>query len=317
MALTGLHTDWQEGSYQNDRTLFVKQKENDKLLKGTDLSGLRPHQDSIPNQNPNWSIAIGYGYDLLKNDVATIKSDLASINVTLSAADETLLNDYHAGNKTKDEVLNGLTLTLTDESAASSLLGLKLSKYESALDTALGGSSQLLQSKERIAVLSLIYTMVDPVANKISNKIPKTIAAIKADNRAEAWYEIRYGSNADGQHATRRYQESDLFALYDTAGTTTDAEAKEIMRMYTRHKGEIVRYQISYPPTAANSNSIANDILPAYNHLVTTFATGKTIDNIIVGADIGDYLDTNPRDNIQGTDQNDLIFGEGGVDTIE
>ncbi|MEK6790996.1 MAG: hypothetical protein AABY45_04765 [Deltaproteobacteria bacterium] len=104
------------------------------------------------------------------------------------------------------------------------------------LDTALGNSSQLPLSKERIAVLSLLYTMVNPDSNKISKKIPATIAAIKNDNRAEAWYEIRYGSNRDRKHANRRYEEAHLFGLTDNTATYTDAEAKEILRMYIKHQ---------------------------------------------------------------------------------
>lgn len=62
MALTGLHTTWQYGSYQKDRDYNIKGYENAPLRDGTDFSGLKPHKDS----NSNWSIAIGYGYDLLK-----------------------------------------------------------------------------------------------------------------------------------------------------------------------------------------------------------------------------------------------------------
>jgi hypothetical protein len=60
MALTGLHTDWQQGSYKADRDYRLKVLEDNELRKGTNLKGLRPHLDKIGS-----SIVIGYGLDLL------------------------------------------------------------------------------------------------------------------------------------------------------------------------------------------------------------------------------------------------------------
>jgi hypothetical protein len=42
MPLTGLHTDWQKGSYSNDRNFIIKGYENAPLRDGTNLSGLNP-----------------------------------------------------------------------------------------------------------------------------------------------------------------------------------------------------------------------------------------------------------------------------------
>lgn len=221
MALTWLHRNWQNGSYQADRDLGLKLSENSDLYYGRNLSGLRPHRDSNPNKNPKWSIAIGYGYDLLKNSVLTIKSDLAKINVTLSAADETLLNDYHNGTKTKDDVINGLTLQLPSEAAASTLLGFVVSSFETQLDNRLGYT--MPESKERAALVSMVYNGGAGIIG------PKLTAAIANDNRAEAWFEIRYNSNADRSHASRRYTESNMFNLYNSA--FDEAGAKEVMRM--------------------------------------------------------------------------------------
>ena len=219
--------------------------------------------------------------------------------------------------------MNGLTLTLTDEPTATKLLGMKLTKYETALDTALGGHSQLADSKDRIAIISLLYTMVDPVADKISKKIPSTIAAIQNDNRAEAWFEIRYGSNGDGQHASRRYAEAHLFGLYDSGGTFTDPnEAKEVMRMYTWNKDAIRKYETAYPPSKYGYAGIDEDIKDAKNYLIANFATkvGMSIDGqVIVGAGLPSYayLEENRiMDELTGTDKNDLIFGERGSDIM-
>ncbi|MBI3399771.1 MAG: hypothetical protein HY026_11165, partial [Deltaproteobacteria bacterium] len=172
-------------------------------------------------------------------------------------------------------------------------------------------------SKEYVAVVSLFYN-----SEALVNSQRRLLAnAIINDNRAEAWFEIRYGSNADGQHATRRYAEADLFGLYDTAGTTTDAEAKEIMRMYTRHQTQetdatktIQYYEGRYSPSASGTNTITNNILPAYNYLITNYAPGATINNVIVGPEPGGYLGNGPI--LTGGTGNDLIIGGAGNDKI-
>ncbi len=249
MALTGLNTNWGSGFYLNDRDVFIKDRENYRLAHGTSFSGLRPHFDG--RDDGRGSIAIGYGFDLLVNDNTTINNSLTEANgqaTTLTAADITLLTQArarrNAGTATASYLVSvasqlSVSLTLISEPAATTLLDSRLIQYEAALDGALGGFGQLASSKERIAILSLLYTLTWPNANAIANKIPKTIKAIQNDNRAEAWYEIRYNSNADNKHAARRYQEANLFGLYDSGTLTADqqtAQAKEIMRMYTRYE---------------------------------------------------------------------------------
>jgi Ca2+-binding RTX toxin-like protein len=331
MALTGLHTDWEYGSYFNDRDWFIKVKENAPLANG-DLSGLHPHFDG--RMDGRGSIAIGYGFDLLVNDNTTINNSLTAANgqpTTLTAADITLLTEVRvrraAGTATADylrDVASQLSVSLVSEPAATTLLDLKLTQYETALDAALGGHSQLDNSKERIAVLSLIYTMVDPDGTKIANKIPSTRAAIINDNRAEAWYQIRYNSNPNGIHATRRYQEANLFGLYDTDfSNVKEAEAKEIMRMYTIHETKITSYEGQYSrPAGVPSINDDKGIGASKNYLIANFANGNTINGkVIVGAGLDSYayLGENindPESKLTGTENNDLIFGEKGNDTL-
>ncbi len=70
MALTNLHTDWTQGSYEADRDLSIKISENDPLRKQTldGLKKLKPYFDPLA-QNGG-SIAIGYGFDLLVHSKA-------------------------------------------------------------------------------------------------------------------------------------------------------------------------------------------------------------------------------------------------------
>ncbi|MDA8338471.1 MAG: hypothetical protein M0Z70_04130, partial [Nitrospiraceae bacterium] len=321
MALTNLHTNWENGSYANDRNKFLKEKENPNLAGGGSY-GLTPYFDG--------SIAIGYGYDLLVHTNAQINSLLTSMGMQpLSTADATLLDQaraqVNAGTATptylRDDVASQLTLTLPNEPVAAAMLDTMLNQYETALDTALGGHDQLGDSKERAAIISLLYTMTTPTSAAISATIPSTIKAIINDNRAEAWYGIRYGSNADGQHASRRYAEAHFFGLYDSGSTFTDPnEAKEVMRMYTKHKFEIVTYEINYPPSSnGNYASIDTDIAPAKNYLISTFGQGQSIGNVIVGKGLDSYVyqEQSSLDKIIGTTYNDLIFGEKGSDILD
>ncbi|GAA0745885.1 hypothetical protein GCM10009107_12770 [Ideonella azotifigens] len=78
--------------------------------------------------------------------------------------------------------------------------------------------------------------------------------ALKEGNRAEAWYQIRYGSNGgaspSGGVAARRYLESNIFGLYNGAqATEADAkqiEAKQIYGMLTQHRSEIFGYDAKW-----------------------------------------------------------------------
>ena len=331
MALTGLHTDWEEGSYLNDRNYFLGHEENQ--------TGpyTRPYYDG--------SIAIGYEFDLIEHiDPAgsEITAYLNSVNdalglegtqrVTLSQHDITLLIEARtATGERRRQIYRQLNLRFPSENYAATLFGIMLPEYESALDAALGGPAQLLQSKERIAIISLLYTMTNPTSASITNKIPATISAIQHDNRAEAWYEIRYNSNARNRNTARRYREANLFGLYDSGTLTADQETaqdKEIMRMYTIHELQETRpsmkmsaYEGAHSQKPAKT--IVQEIAPAKNYLVNNFALGNTIDGeVMVGKglvtydyplyDNGNYNDGN----LTGKDQNDLIFGEKGNDKL-
>lgn len=114
-------------------------------------------------------------------------------------------------------------------------------------------------SNERLALLSLAYN------SKVERGIPTALGpnlrrAVTNGDRAEAWYEIRYGTNPPGPPdrpgiANRRYRESDLFGLYNDAGALTEADAKTAYRMFTRHSPAILGYEAQFSPANANANS--------------------------------------------------------------
>jgi hypothetical protein len=337
MSLTGLtelHTDWEHGTnYQVERDWYLQQRENAGLSNSTDMSGLRPHFDG------GNSIAIGYGFDLLVRSDAEIRQYLGLLSdalglpegqrITLSGSDAALLRQARQTARptgTADEraetqeyvsgVASQLALNLRDEPAAALLLTIMLNRYEDALTAALGPETPLIQSHERIAVISMLYQRTAPTARAVSRTCgPDLLNALRNDNSAEAWYELRYNSDPYGNRGSRPRTESDYFELYD-AGDWTVEEAKEVMRMYTSHY--ILETDPARTPPQADINA---QVAPAKNYLINNFAHDVTINGwVIVGKGVESYKyleGADTADNIRCVDdKNDLIFGEKGADSL-
>jgi Ca2+-binding RTX toxin-like protein len=173
---------------------------------------------------------------------------------------------------------------------------------------------------------------------------PKLTRALLNDDRAEAWYEIRYNSGADA----RRFLEADTFGLYNVNATEIDYKAA--YRMLTRHRGAIfgsdgtagggddyeelnqsrLNTAISWGSTLNNPvRSLQGNLEEAYAFLRQEYITAKGIavniawDHIYVGEDATTawYQQSNPAwkeaDTLTGTPQNDLMFGESGDDILD
>ena len=133
-------------------------------------------------------------------------------------------------------------------------------------------------SQERTALVSLAYnSKVDPVTGIPTTLGSKLKAAVQNNDRAEAWYEIRYDTNKNALSASpprdasglakRRYFEADTFGLYGngvTPATLTDADAKGVFRTYTRHKDQINAYEALYANkvSAANTTTVSPSSTP-------------------------------------------------------
>jgi GH24 family phage-related lysozyme (muramidase) len=163
-------------------------------------------------------------------------------------------------------------ISLKTEANATTLLNVKIQTYETALSKSLG-KDNLLDSKERAAVISVIYNLTNATQEGIGKAIPSLITAIRNDNRAEAWYEIRYNTNggdskkkAGGGIANRRSSESNLFGLYDTLPPTAD-EAKKVIEMYLLHEKKITSEEKEFKAYEAYkdeyNNSIEKQLQPA------------------------------------------------------
>ncbi|MBZ0094469.1 MAG: hypothetical protein K8H75_03685, partial [Sulfuricella sp.] len=294
MTITGLHvltssTDaTSTTSYEYFRNEGIKQSENDPL-KNLVPGNLGLHADSVGH------LAIGYGYDLYARSAATSAATLAPYLVsgtTITARQIAYLEALRTGtalaltgdpldNKipTRQQVSDAWSnVTLASEVKATELLNAVAATFESKISSSLLGNS-----KERAAVISATYNVGGLGA------MPKLQAALESDNRAEAWFEIRYnlnGGTSESQGiANRRYRESNLLGLYGDPATLTDdqkiAESKNVVRVLDEHAVKITQEETQYPP-ASNADLVVNQIRPSVDMLISKFGLGQTFDGKVL-----------------------------------
>jgi Ca2+-binding RTX toxin-like protein/GH24 family phage-related lysozyme (muramidase) len=243
-----------------------------------------------------------------------------------------VMASYHATNSNVPATFS-ITTTQADN-IYQNIVG----TYESRVDNKISG---VADSYERVALVSLAYNSTSLIG-------PSLQSAILNDDRAEAWYQIRYQSNADTQHAKRRYYESDMFSLYKDRHDVTNKEAIDVYKMIERHSSQISSYDATYGeminthldayghPVNANHDydtsmlqdgkvdTFNEDIAPAHDYLESTYASGPAahgalIDNIWVDYTLLDPYDTDPtheQNAYSGTSGNDLIFTGAGNDVL-
>ncbi|MGH7255252.1 MAG: calcium-binding protein, partial [Nitrospirales bacterium] len=201
------------------------------------------------------------------------------------------------------QILTGATIPVTNGQP------LVIQGKEQRLDANLA-FSLAHDTKEYVALMSLFYNAESLVAAG-----SKLATAVINGKRADAWYEIRYQSNRGGLHTGRRIDESNLFGLYDSPELgVQEAEAKDVLRMYTAHREQIQAYEARHVEhfTVGGTTSIQFQLIGAKTPLINTYRQGQTIDgDVLVGQD-----DPNGSDGLIGTASNDLIFGEQGNDVI-
>jgi len=163
------------------------------------------------------------------------------------------------------------------------------------------------------------------------------MSAISTDDRAEAWFQIRYQSNGGNNKpgiAKRRYYESELFSLYDegiTAATISDPDAHKVYQMYAKNRSLILGYERDFGYMVAQAESayvtsvqtLTESLQPAADYLNSKYVTdtGFTQVNplsIQVAGDAGGSLQ-GVGTNDPFTDGNDLLIGSdvaGVIDTL-
>lgn len=239
--------------YVQCRNTVVKTFENPQLALGRNLAVMGNIVDVLGNPT------VGYGYDLTRHDLPTIQAAFtAACGGTLSPTAQAALEEigtWKAGHLTAAALCAWRPETpLFDDAAATRLLSQVLdSEYEGVLDRALARTAGLAvpRSRERAALLSLVYNGGGGMVG------PGLRGALAAGNRALAWWEIRYDSNAGnvGGLAVRRCFEGDLFGLYDDPATPTAAERQQIQALLAGHGPQMEAYDARFPTAVAQSNA--------------------------------------------------------------
>src|SRR5438128_935104 len=334
--MLSLHTNYQFGSYQLDRLALLQGLENATLRDNPTLvSELTTKCDRKD------SLGIGYGCDLLTHSNADIARLLAAAGLSyqdvgwgspdVKTTDLNLLDIYRGarssgllGNANKqfwDNRADKLSLQLPSELAARALLNAEADEKETLLTQSLATRGLILgESNERLALLSMVFNGgLGIFGSSLSQS--KLLNALETGNRAEAWFEIRYNTNAESKRtdaasqavtegiADRRIHESNLFGLYNEQGPSIpEDEAKDVLRMYTIHRNDIQTYENQFHSLflVAGANTIQSQLTAAKGPLLALYADGQTIDgDVLVGADL-----------LIGTAKADLIFGEKGDDIL-
>ncbi len=238
--------------------------------------------------------------------------------------------------------------TLTDEREAIIRADVQLLKELYALDTAT--LNDVAKSARNQAITAFVVKMVynglqltlanaygvfvQPIGDILAGLVyDPTLPPLdpETESRAEAWYETRYYMNEyvrDSQMADLMYSEAAELGLYDNS-LSEELRMKDVMRMYTVHEifqgrldpsRMLTAYESVLAPSSGTA-SIETEISAAKNYLITQFADGNPIDNVLVGRGLSTYEykeDGKYNDaNLLGTSQNDLIFGERGDDKID
>ncbi len=149
-------------------------------------------------------------------------------------------------------------------------------------ETVVTNRINLANSLERAVLVSMAFNNANLLGTGLQT-------AINTDgDRAEAWFEIRYNSNAGASASTgiarRRYLESEIFGLYDQSNPPAgfrppEADALKVFRMFNKHEIKIGNYETSY----GTARAIANGDIAAINGRLNV--PGVTIGQVLVPQD--------------------------------
>jgi GH24 family phage-related lysozyme (muramidase) len=287
---------------------------------------------------------VGYGYTFVIDQGGgnwairnTVEADFAAFGVLLGPAEMKLLDaivkDMNQGNdaQTKKDVaaLASLVRPISEDEGRilfnfvySENLELMRKTFVRRLGLNRGQAlyDSLVGTREFVALGDMAYNTPKLIGEKL-------IDALVAGDRFEAWFQIRYKSNANRVPglASRRYKEADKFGLYneDNLPQLSEEEATRVLRGFTRNHAEIIRYEIDFPPNRAANNYQS---LSAKEWL--RFADQKLIDtyvkpeyNALIQAGVGAVqVGTDGADELRGwlndagQEQDDLIIGGDGFD---
>ena len=184
-----------------------------------------------------------------------------------------------------------------------------------AVNNRVPGLWDSLTTENKKVLYSLNYNTSSLIGKKL-------ITAISKNDWAEAWFEIRYNSNANnapGQNkdgiTDRRISESNSFGKM-CKNISDEQNYKNLYKMYRNHRLDIEAYEKTwkryFSEKNANANGIEKQLSDAYKFLIKRYAYGnKTIkwDQIYVGGAENNWI-------VQIGDGDCLVLSDAGDDTV-
>lgn len=372
MTLANLNT-LSETEYFNQLYSIIKTRENAVLLAGTDPNStdVRIH-DGGGDGNPTF----GYGFNLNNFGASEVEQAIryaytGSTTGALSQTQETGLALVLAWKNQTDVVVGGQTIKLTaqniidlvggtfgDPDQQTAIQSLTLTDveatrlldaavkgagdivyiegpagsygYEDGLDSRLSAEGGLGWSVERVGVMSAYYNGVGLVG-------PGFQAAIGADDRGRAWYELRYNHQnyTDDVAQARRAAESEKLGLVSQTAKDDPAShinefAKSLSTLFNEDDNAGVRIYTNILSRDQHDNfdaAVADELLVLRQYLVEPLigaANALDIDWVQFDASggaatllAGDAAAAGVAGGKDSSNTVNLILGEAGNDALE
>jgi Ca2+-binding RTX toxin-like protein len=246
-------------------------------VKGFDIGyGLQLNPTNMP-----YIVAAMVNLPVSDDDVSflSLELDSAMSGLTTASAVQNALNSVMQG-------YSGTNFVLSLGQAKTALTSVLANVTSPALDEALeavGGFSltYLLGGayQEYVALLDLYYAG----GTKLVGPTSQLVTALVDGNRAQAWFEIRYGSNGNqlGGIAKRRYYDSQIFGLFSDPSNPSLGEVVQAYEMLTANRSAIIQYEAQYGVDpdgggVANPNDSLNNAGRDYGTPVQTLAESFT-----------------------------------------
>ena len=340
-------------NYKDARNNFLKIHENSALASGFPTTSLGEDSDKIHNDSAGIP-TIGYGYNLEVRSFAEISAYLTDALGGVLTSDQQaalqLIDDWKSGNTVTlhpksspattvsvtlgpSDIIDGAqgsgayseldalaSLSLTD-AQATVLLNHTLDGFagftgeETKLTSDLGAASAVGDSVERVILMSLQY------AGLIGDGLKDALAQ---DNRALAWFEIRYHhlNYTSSGLMGRRVEETNIFGLISNQ-TNSQAHLDELKTaMDTLFNGTAYGGFDVYTTIEARDelSPFPEAISPELSELKSLYKFGSDIDFVqkdVAGQGNTITGKTSIDKSSSGLPTNNLIFGEDGNDTLD
>jgi GH24 family phage-related lysozyme (muramidase) len=219
----------------------------DAILKEIEGFRSKPYVDTVGHPT------IGYGADLRDN--TSYSNTIPYLG--LSPSEEALFRSTVQQNYPNTAALTaalsnaGLSSVSISQTDAFSVFQLSIPTYENRVNNWLSG---IPESSERAVLVSMAYNGLINTGTS-----PSLRQAVIDNDRAEAWYNIRYDSNGGSSRgpgiANRRYVESQIFKLFSDPSLTL--EQLQAMRMFTKHRVKILSEENQFGPSSIAQQKLA------------------------------------------------------------